>query len=648
LIYRWNLRTALIALVLIGMIFAQAFEISSVQAVINDFAVEVSPTSRTILQGESTDFSINLSIYGNPARTGKVQLSVTGLPKGASGSFSPFFAVYSKTLSENATETFYIKTTASVTPGTFNVQAKGWNGTETRYATLALTIIRGDFNVSITPSSQSIAARASVNYTVTVKSMKGFELPVNLTVSGLPSGSTFTLSSNPVTPPANGTVTSILTVKTQATTPGGKFTLTITGDCKGLKHSATATLVITAATDFILDASPTSLSVLPGSFATTTITVTSTNNFDSIVILTMSSLPSGIQPTFNPPQNSPPKNGSFTSILIVTVGVSAPVGTHRLTIVGSGAGITHLFNITLTLVDFSISASPTTLTIPQGESKTTTVSALSINNFNSEVTLSVSNWPSGVTPSFNPTAVIPPAGQSATSILTVAVAKNAPLGTYGLTITGTSGSLVRTFVITVTVQGLCVIATATYGSELSPEVQFLRGFRDGTVMSTFAGSEFMKAFNAWYYSFSPYIAELISKNPTLRPITKAVLYPLLGILHLSAVVYSASNFSPELGVVISGALASALIGLVYFTPLAACLVLPSKRLRRRLMRIEGKLIALPWIASLFSVSIALLAASPLGMMISTAALVLASIAVVPTIALREIAEAITLRNLRSV
>jgi len=647
LICRWSMRVALISLILVGMIFAQAFKISSVQAVANDFSVEVSPTSRTILQGESTDFSISLFIYGNPARTGKVQLSVTGLPAGASGSFSPFYSVYSKTLSNNATEKFYIRTTASVTPGTFNVQAKAWNGTDTRYATLTLAIIRGDFNVTITPSSQSIAAGASVNHTVTVKSMNGFELPVNLTVSGLPSGCTFTLSSDPVTPPENGTVTSILTVRTQATTPGGTYTLTVTGDCQGLKHSAKATLVITAPTDFIMEVSPTSLTVLPGSYATTTITVTSINNFNSMVVLTMSSLPSGVQSTFNPAQNSPPKNGSFTSILIVTVGLSAPVGTHRLTVVGSGGGITHLLNITLITVDFSISASPTTLTMAQGESRTTTISVLSINNFNSAVTLSISNWPSGVSYSFNPTDVIPPAGQSATSILTIAVAKNAPLGTYGLTITGTSGSLVRTFVVTITVQGLCIIATTTYGSELSPEVQFLRGFRDGSVMSTFSGSQFMKAFNAWYYSFSPYLAEVISKNPTLRSITRALLYPLLGILHLTATVCSAFSFAPELGMIISGALASALIGLVYFTPLAACLVLPSKRLRRRLTRIEGKTVALPWIASLFSVSMALLAASPLGMMISTAALVLASIAAVSMITLKKIAGAIVPRNFGS-
>jgi len=102
-----------------------------------------------------------------------------------------------------------------------------------------------------------------------------------------------------------------------------------------------------------------------------------------------------------------------------------------------------------------------------------------------------------------------------------------------------------------------------------------------------------------------------------------------------------------LGMVVSGALASALIGLVYFTPLVGCLVLPSERLRRRLKRIEGKVIALPWMASLFSVLIALVAASPLGMMISTAALVLASMATVSMIALKKIAGAVILRNLRS-
>ena len=623
LIHRCSVRVALTALILIGMTFAPAFKISAAQAVANDFSIEVSPTSRTILQGESTNFSISLFIYGNPARSGKIQLLVIGLPAGASGSFASFYYVRYKTLSENATEKFYVSTTASAKPGTFNIKAKAWNGTHTRYATLNLTIIRGNYNISITPSSQTIAARASANYTVNVKSTSGFELPVNLTVSGLPSNSNFTLSSNPVTPQKNGTVAPILTVKTQATTPGGRFTLTITGDCEGVGRSATATLVITVATDFILDVSPTSLTVLLGSYATTTITVTSTNNFNSMVVLTISSLPSGIQLTFNPPQNSPPKNGSFTSILIVTVDLSATVGTHRLTLVGSGGGITHLLNITLSIVDFSISANPTTLTIAQGESKTTTVSVLSINNFNSAVSLDTSNWPSGLTPSFNPTTVTPPTGQSATSILTVDVGKKAPLGTYGLTLTGTSGSLVRTFVITITVQGLCVIATATYGSELSPEVQFLRSFRDQQVRSTFAGSQFMVAFNAWYYSFSPSVAHSIAENEILRAVMKLLLYPLIGILHLAAIAYDAFPFSVELGVLVAGFLASSLIGLVYFSPIAfSSLTILRKHRRLALKKRHFKIIAVLWLASLALVAFSEIFTSPTPMIASTTAFVL--------------------------
>jgi len=58
------------------------------------------------------------------------------------------------------------------------------------------------------------------------------------------------------------------------------------------------------------------------------------------------------------------------------------------------------------------------------------------------------------------------------------------------------------------VGGGCLIATATFGSELAPQVQFLRELRDDTVMSTSSGVSFMTGFNAIYYSFSPAIADL--------------------------------------------------------------------------------------------------------------------------------------------
>ena len=95
---------------------------------------------------------------------------------------------------------------------------------------------------------------------------------------------------------------------------------------------------------------------------------------------------------------------------------------------------------------------------------------------------------------------------------------------------------------TVTKSG-CLIATATFESELSPEVQFLRGFRDNTVLSTFAGSNFMEVFNRFYYSFSPSVASTISDHGALRGVMKIVLYPLVGILHLSSIVFSLFSVS---------------------------------------------------------------------------------------------------------
>jgi len=63
----------------------------------------------------------------------------------------------------------------------------------------------------------------------------------------------------------------------------------------------------------------------------------------------------------------------------------------------------------------------------------------------------------------------------------------------------------------------CLIATATFGA-LSPEVQLLRPFRDTQILQTFAGRSFILAFNAWYYSFSPAIAEFITQHSGFRPL----------------------------------------------------------------------------------------------------------------------------------
>jgi len=80
--------------------------------------------------------------------------------------------------------------------------------------------------------------------------------------------------------------------------------------------------------------------------------------------------------------------------------------------------------------------------------------------------------------------------------------------------------------------GGCLIATAAFGSELSPQVQFLREIRDNIVLQTESGSVFMAGFNQFYYSFSPAIADYERENPTFKEAVKLTLTPLLTSLTL--------------------------------------------------------------------------------------------------------------------
>ena len=80
--------------------------------------------------------------------------------------------------------------------------------------------------------------------------------------------------------------------------------------------------------------------------------------------------------------------------------------------------------------------------------------------------------------------------------------------------------------------GGCLIATAAFGSEMAPQVQFLRELRDNTVLQTESGSAFMTGFNQFYYSFSPYIADYERDNPAFKETVKLTLTPLLTSLTL--------------------------------------------------------------------------------------------------------------------
>ena len=80
--------------------------------------------------------------------------------------------------------------------------------------------------------------------------------------------------------------------------------------------------------------------------------------------------------------------------------------------------------------------------------------------------------------------------------------------------------------------GGCLIATATYGSELAPQVQQLRELRDNHLLQTESGSTFMSSFNDFYYSFSPVISDYERENPAFKEFVKITLTPMISSLSI--------------------------------------------------------------------------------------------------------------------
>ena len=119
------------------------------------------------------------------------------------------------------------------------------------------------------------------------------------------------------------------------------------------------------------------------------------------------------------------------------------------------------------------------------------------------------------------------------------------------------------------VGGGCLIATATYGSEMAPQVQMLREIRDNQLMNTESGSAFMTTFNEAYYSFSPIIANYERENPHFKEAVKLAITPMISTLSLM------ENAETELEVLSIGVSVIMLnLGTVSYTHLT----LPTKRI----------------------------------------------------------------------
>jgi hypothetical protein len=123
--------------------------------------------------------------------------------------------------------------------------------------------------------------------------------------------------------------------------------------------------------------------------------------------------------------------------------------------------------------------------------------------------------------------------------------------------------------------GGCLIATATYGSEMAPQVQLLREIRDNQLLSTDSGVSFMSGFNSLYYSFSPHIADMERESPIFKEMVKIGITPLLSTL-------SIMSFAETESEVIRYGISVILMNLGMYVAIPAILINQIKNKRKKL------------------------------------------------------------------
>jgi streptogramin lyase len=470
-----------------------------------------------------------------------------------------------------------------------------------------------DFQLTVSPTSQAFQVGQTANYGVTVSLTSGVPYPVQLTVN-TPQGISASFNPSVGIPQTGNPFSSTLTLSSSTSTSPGTYVMNVTATSSGVTHTFQIVLILSplpppVTFDYTIDLTNAggALTVMQGQQATFQFQISPSNIAPTRPVnLTVNQnlLPTGITMVEFVNANGVPP---FSSALTLQTSITTPAGPYDLTnfITGLSTGVApHHPRQTVMLVvvevprDFNMTLSSSAVNVVQASRLDLTVTLTTVGPFVGNVSLSGTFSPSnpGLSVAFSPSTLSPlPNGAVAQATMEIIAQRTTPGRTYQLTVTAISTIPSRTHQVTLSVHvSPCLIATATFESELAPEVQFLRDFRDQQILHTFAGSTFMDLFNSWYYSFSLNVAEYESGHATAREFVRVLLYPLIGILHFSSEIYAILGFQAEIGVLAAGILASSLIGFAYLSlPLTALFWIFRKRMKSPLKKSVRR-----WIASI--------------------------------------------------
>lgn len=375
--------------------------------------------SSTVTMGRGTTWNGLLFVTDEYGFTGNVSVSFSGLPSGVTASLSQ------NPVTSQSQLTLTVANTTAL--GQYPLTIIGTSGGQTSTVAITLVIAAPTFTLSSNFNDVFLGQGTTSNFLVDINSTTGFNGSVSFSVSGLPSGVTAAFSPTP-----SSVGYSTLTLTLASNVSPGQYVLTITGTSGTL--TATTTLYIGIYTPtFTISVPGIAFEVGQGSNATGTVIVYPQNGFTSAVNLAVSGLPNGATASFSPN----PTTGSST--MAVTASPTTPLGNYTLTYTGISGNqtVTQEGTLSVQAPYFTIGGGGAGNVI-QGSSTAIPLKVQPDLGFTGSVSFSIEGLPTGVTASFSPNPT------TTSSTMTITAGSSAVLGLYNLTITGTSGSIVAT------------------------------------------------------------------------------------------------------------------------------------------------------------------------------------------------------------
>lgn len=449
-------------------------------------SLTASPTTLTLAQGASGNVTVTLARGGGFSQP--VNVTVEGLPTGATATVAPT-QLTGTTTSAIVTVNVGSAVPAGTYPITVRASATGVGAATATYSLTVTAAATPNYALTATPSAVSAAAGGSITSTIGIQ-RTNFTGPVALTLDNPPAG--ITGSFNPA--PATGDQ-SVLTINVGSTVAPGNHTLTVKGTATGPgDKTTTVALTVTAAANFTISATPAALNLAAGTSGNSTIAIVRTN-FTTDVALSLVNPPAGITGVFTPATLT---GTTLTSTLALSVASNVLAGTYPVTVRGTAGSVTQDATVTVTVppaaAGVTLAVNPNTLTIQQGLSGQTTLTATRT-NFTGDVTPSVSGAPAGMTVTFNPTTIT---GANLTSTATVNVGSTVLPGPYTLTITGGGAPANPTTTLQVSVtapSGGNIVWEFCNGSEVPLKFWRLSGGTWAEVAPTVVGNVTRFSFN---------------------------------------------------------------------------------------------------------------------------------------------------------